>query len=249
MNHQLKFICIFLGLLSCMSAPLQAASSSISGMIEAGRRGKGYVINTPKYDRKAKVFFLCYLGYNVKDRLDEVTAPLIPAHEEIERCGAALVLYLDFPPDQNGNEGKSGKNKKKGKSRGSAAGGSIPCPVVNIYHAKAREALFQKDARGKEYSYGTYDLRAVNASGKPLAYFKYANGAITMMDAQTGNMKEIGTGSYSGSEWVGPAVLASYKELLEQVSPADDSDEETREESAPSKKTKKKSAQKRKNGV
>ena len=249
MNHQLKFICIFLGLLSCMSAPLQAASSSISGMIEAGRRGKGYVINTPKYDRKAKVFFLCYLGYNVKDRLDEVTAPLIPAFDEIARSGAELILYLDFPPEQEDNTGKSAKNKKKGKSRDAATSGKLSCPIVNIYHAKAREALFQKDARGKEYSYGTYDLRAVNASGKPLAYFKYANGAITMMDAQTGNMKEIGTGSYSGNEWVGPAVLASYKELLEQVSPADDSDEETREESAPAKKTKKKSAQKRKNGV
>ena len=249
MYQYLKFCCIFLGLLTCLSVPLQAASPSVSGMIEAGRRGKGYVINTPKYDRKAKVFFLCYLGYNVKDRLGEVCAPLIPTHKEIERSGAALVLYLDFPPEQNGNEGKSGKNKKKGKSRGSAASGSIPCPVVNIYHAKAREALFQKDARGKEYSYGTYDLRAVNASGKPLAYFKYANDAITMMDAQTGNMKEIGTGSYSGNEWVGPAVLASYKELLEQVSPADASDEETREESKPVKKSKKKPKQKRKNGI
>ncbi len=240
-----KLLCILLGLLTCLSIPLQAAAPSVSGLIEAGRRGKGYVVNTPKYNRKAKVFYLCYLGYNVKDRLEEISTPLIPMHEEIESSGAELILYLDFPPEQNGNDSKSGKNKKKGKSRGVSGSGSLKCPIVNIFHAKARETLFQKDARGKEYSYGTYDLRAVNAAGRPLAYFKYTNGAMTMIDAQTGELKEIGTGSYTGNEWVGPAILASYKDLLEQVSPSDASDEATREESESPKKSKKKSGKKR----
>lgn len=244
-----KLFCLDVWLLACLSMPLQAAAPSVSGLIEAGRCGKGYVVNTPKYDRKAKVFFLCYLGYNVMDRLDEVTSPLIPTHEEMERSGAELILYLDFPPEQNGNNAKSGKNKKKGKPRGAAGGRGIKCPIVNIFHAKARETLFQKDARGKEYSYGTYDLRAVNAAGKALAYFQYANGAISMIDAQTGEMKEIGTGSYTGNEWIGPAILASYKDLLEQVSPSDSPDEETREESESPKKPKKKPAKKRKAGI
>lgn len=243
-----KLLCIFLGLLTCLSAPLQAAAPSVSGLIEAGRRGKGYVINTPKYDRKAKVFYLCYLGYNVKDRLEEVSAPLIPTHEKINHSSAALILYLDFPPEQNDNGASAEKNKKKGKSR-STGNGSIPCPIVNIYHAKARETLFQKDARGKEYSYGTYDLRAVNAAGKPLAYFSYTKDTITMLDAQSGERKEIGTGSYSGNEWIAPAILASYKDLLKQVSPSNSSDEATQVETEAPKKKKKKSGKKRKDGI
>lgn len=244
MNHYPGIFGIISVFLVCLSAPLQAAvpaRGAVAGLIEAGRRGKGYVINTPKYDRKAKVFFLYFLGYNVKDRLDEVTHPLIPTYKEIERSGAELILYLDFPPEQNDNAGKS--RIKKGKKRDDAGSGSLKCPIVNIYHAKAREVLFQKDARGKEYSYGTYELRAVNAAGKPLAYFKCEHGSIVMLDAQTGDRKEIGTGSYTGSDWVGPAILSAYRELIENVSPPDSSADDARQESEPSKK---KSEKKRK---
>jgi hypothetical protein len=138
---------------------------------------------------------------------------------------------------------------KKGKPRRNATAEkrslSIKCPVINVYHSEAREALFKKDARGKEQSYGTYDLRATDAKGTPLAYFSYENGEIMMRDAATGEKKSIGSGSYSGNAWVGPAILASYRELVAKVSP----ETKTSEASAggePEKKPGKKSGKKRK---
>ena len=207
------FLCLFLCAAAWLTPALQAAvpaRGSIASLIEAGRRGKGVVLNSPKYDKKAKVFFLCYLGYNVKDRLEAAAEPLVPVHDEIYQSGAELVLYLDFPPEQKDDK------KKKPRGKRGAAGGSqvINCPIVNVFDSKTRDVLFKKDARGKEHSYGTYELRAVDAKGNPLAYFNLDKGSIAMRDARTGEKKILGSESYSGSEWVGPAILASYKELV-----------------------------------
>ena len=114
-----------------------------------------------------------------------------------------------------------------------------------MYHSEAREALFKKDARGKEQSYGTYDLRATDAMGIPLAYFSYENGEIMMRDAETGEKKSIGSGSYSGNAWVGPAILDSYRELVAKVSPETKASEASAGGEAETK-TGKKSGKKRK---
>lgn len=42
-----------------------------------------------------------------------------------------------------------------------------------------------------------------------MTYSKWANGAITMIDAQTGELKEIGTGSYNVTKWVVPTMMTS----------------------------------------
>ena len=110
--------------------------------------------------------------------------------------------------------------------------------------------LFKKDARGKEQSYGTYELRATDANGVPLGYFSYENGEMVMRDAETGEKKTIGKGSYTGNAWVGPAILASYEELVARVSPEKVAAEssEAGEDTVPKskKKSKKKSSRKRK---
>lgn len=231
MKNFLKHACIILGYACWLPLSLQAAS--LSSFIDAGRRGKDFLLNSPKYDKKAKVFFLCYLGYNVRDNLEAAVSPMVPVCDELHRSGAELILYLDSPPGQK-------ENKKSPRGRKGAS--LIKCPIVNVFDAKTRDALFKKDARGKEYSYGTYELRAVDAQGEPLAYFNLDNGSIAMRDARTGEKKTIGTGCYSGNEWVGPAILASYKDLVAEFSQADAASE-------PEKKSKTKPGQRRKSSA
>lgn len=246
-----------MGLVSCLSLTPQALaekSDSIADFIKSNRRGTGSVVNTPKYDQNAKVFFLIYLGYNThqQDKLESVTKPLVPVHKKLAGSGAELVMYLDFPPEQKGSAAKNKKDKARRNTNTEKRTLSIKCPVINVYHKEAREALFKKDARGKEQSYGTYDLRATDAKGIPLAYFSYENGEITMRDAETGDKKSVGTGSYNGNEWIGPAILASYQELVEKVSPQKASTEtltdksDNGEKAQPAKKEKKKSTKKKK---
>ena len=254
----LKQCSMLLGLAACLSTAPQvyaAKASSIAGFIKSNRREAEIVVNTPTYDSKAKVFFLFYLGYNAHqgDKLESLSKPLIPVCKKLTGSGAELVMYLDFPPEQkNGATGN-----KKGKARRNAASEkralTIKCPVINVFHSEARAALFKKDARGKEQSYGTYDLRATNAKGIPLAYFSYEKGEIMMRDATTGEKNAIGKGSYHGNEWVGPAILASYQELVEKAAPTKKSTEHgatqaENGEDAPAKiKSNKKSDKKRKN--
>lgn len=251
MFHILKRSCALLGLVSCLAVAPQAQAAetdSIADFIKANHKSAGIVVNTPKYDKNANVFFLFYLGYDThqQDKLESITKPLIPVYKKITGSGAELVMYLDFPPEQNANSDKT----KKGKSRSNKAGKrslAIKCPVINVYHSEARDALFKKDVRGKKQSYGTYDLRATDAKGIPLAYFSYENGEISMRDAATGEKKSVANGSYNGNEWVGPAILASYEELVAKVSPETQPTESADEaEAQPAKKKKKKSKKKRK---
>lgn len=258
MSHFLKQCSILLGSVICFTSVPQAYAAkadSIASFIKSSRRASGVVVNTPKYDQNAKVFFLFYLGYNAHqgDKLESLSKPLIPVCKQLTGSGAELVLYLDFPPEQK--IGATGN--KKGKARRHATTEkralTIKCPVINVYHGEARDALFKKDARGKEQSYGTYDLRATNAKGIPLAYFSYEKGEIMMRDATTGEKNAIGKGNYNGNEWVGPAILASYQELVEKAAPTKKSTEHDVSqaedgEDAPAKiKGKKKSDKKRKN--
>lgn len=247
---------LLLGIVSCLSLVPQAQAArtdTIANFIKSSRGSAGAVVNSPKYDQKAKVFFLFYLGYNAHqgDKLESVTSPLIPVCKKLTGSGAELVMYLDFPPEQKGDSGN-----KKGKVRRSAGADkrslSVKCPVINVFHSEAREALFKKDARGKEQSYGTYDLRATDAKGIPLAYFSYENGEMMMRDAETGEKSSIGKGSYNGNEWVGPAILATYQELVAKVSPEKATEEAQTDESGDGekptarKKARKKSDKKRK---
>lgn len=235
MNNILKLTCVILGFATWLPLSLQAAS--LSSFLDSSRRSKDVLLNAPKYDKKARVFFLCYLGYNVKDKLEEAVSPMVPVYDEIARSGAELILYLDSPPDQ--------KESKKDKARGKKNAQLIKCPIVNVFNSKTRDALFKKDARGKEHSYGTYELRAVDADGSPLAYFSLDNGSIAMRNARTGDKKTLGNGSHSGNEWVGPAILASYKDLVAGLSSADAAPEADKADSEPKKKAKKKSGKKR----
>lgn len=254
----LKQCSMLLGLAACLSTAPQvyaAKASSIAGFIKSNRRESEIVVNTPQYDQKAKVFFLFYLGYNAHqgDKLESLSKPLIPVCKKLNGSGAELVMYLDFPPEQK--IGATGN--KKGKARRNAASEkralSVKCPVINVFHSEARAALFKKDARGKEQSYGTYDLRATDAKGIPLAYFSYEKGEIMMRNATTGEKTSIGKGSYNGNEWVGPAILATYQDLVAKTTPAKKSTEHDASqaedgEDAPAKiKGEKKSDKKRKN--
>ena len=255
MFHSLKQCCILMGLVCCFSWLPQAHAAkadSIAAFIKANRNDAGVVVNSPQYDQKAKVFFLIYLGYNAHqgDKLDSISKPFVPVCRTLTGSGAELVMYLDFPPEQK----DAAAAGKKGKARRGASAErrtlAVKCPVVNVFHKEARDALFKKDARGKEQSYGTYDLRATDASGVPLGYFSYENGEIMMRDAGTGEKKSIGKGSYTGNAWVGPAILASYEELVARVSPEKGAAEssEAGEDAEPKakKKSGKKSSRKRK---
>lgn len=236
MSHFLKQCSILLGSVICFTSVPQAYAAkadSIASFIKSSRRASGVVVNTPKYDQNAKVFFLFYLGYNAhqQDKLETITKALIPVHKKLAGSGAELVMYLDFPPEQK----NGAADNKKGKARRNAATEkrslSVKCPVINVFHSEAREALFKKDARGKEQSYGTYDLRATDAKGIPLAYFSYEKGEMMMRDAATGEKKSIGKGSYTGNEWVGPAILTTYHELVDKISPAKDAAEKQNSDS------------------
>ena len=251
----LKRCCLVLGMVSCFACLPQAQAAkadSIADFIKANRNDAGVVVNSPKYDQKAKVFFLFYLGYNAHqgDKMDSNSKPLVPVCKKLTGSGAELVMYLDFPPEQK----DAAAAGKKGKARRGASAErrtlAVKCPVVNIFHKEARDVLFKKDARGKEQSYGTYELRATDANGVPLGYFSYENGEMVMRDAETGEKKTIGKGSYTGNAWVGPAILASYEELVARVSPEKVAAEssEAGEDTVPKskKKSKKKSSRKRK---
>lgn len=228
----LKQCSILLGLVSCLAIAPQAYAAkpdTIADFIRRNQRGGDVVVNAPKYDQNAKVFFLFYMGYNVhkQNMLESISKPLIPVYKKMAGSGAELVMYLDFPVNQSAK----GANKKKGKVRRNTTTEKrilpIKCPVINVYHSEAREALFKADGRGKEQSYGTYDLRATDAKGIPLAYFSYEKGEIMMRNAQSGKKKSIGTGKYIGNEWVGPAILASYPELVASVKLKEEVEETT----------------------
>lgn len=240
MNNILKSVCILLSCVAWLPVSLHAAvpaRGSLSSFIDSSRRSKDVLLNSPRYDKKARVFFLCYLGYNVKDDLEAAVSPFVPVYDEIYQSGAELILYLDSPPEQLDNK----KMKSRGKKGGAGSLQVIKCPIVNVFQSKTRDVLFRKDARGKEYSYGTYELRAVDAKGNPLAYFNLDKGTVAMRDARTGDKKTIGTGSYCGNDWIGPAILASYKELLAAPSQAGTGEEEA----VPEKKVKKKSGKRK----
>ena len=224
MFHFLKRSCLMLGAVSSLSLALQAQAArtdSIANFIKSSRGSSGIVVNSPRYDQKAKVFFLFYLGYNAHqgDKLESITRPMIPVCKKLTGSGAELVMYLDFPPEQKGDSVNNKKDKMRRNATSEKRSLSIKCPVINVFHSEAREALFKKDARGKEQSYGTYDLRATDAKGIPLAYFSYEKGEMMMRDAETGEKTSIGKGSYNGNEWVGPAILATYQELVAKVAP------------------------------
>ncbi len=230
-----KLSCIILGL-ACLLPNRLCAATTIPTFIDSNRRNKEIVVNEARYDKKAKLFFLAYLGYNTHqgDKLEAATRPLIPAWKKIRGKGADIILYLDFPPEQ--------KNKK-GKSRNNTPALEIKCPIINIYPSQVRDILFQKDARGKDYSYGTYELRAVDTKGSPIAYFSQEQDGIVMRDAGTGDKVILCSGGYKGNEWMGPAILAAHEKLAQTAG----SEEGSKEASGNQKKPKKKSGRKRKN--
>lgn len=226
----LILVCFYTGI--AQAAHHKGTAGSIANFIEANRRNREVVLNNPKYDKYAKVFYVyrCSSAYSMKS-LKQYTEALIPAQRKIFNKGADLIILLDIEYDR-----KDAKDQYFDAYKG-AKQLSIKSPILNEDNKKVRNEIHKNSS----YRYNT--LKAIDANGEILATFSCFDDEITQRDVNTNKEKVLVEGKFEYSEWPAEAILRSYKDLVAQVSPVEDTpatDEATEqaEKKASKKKTK-----------
>jgi hypothetical protein len=212
-----QFQTILLLILVCLYASIAQAAhhkgtaGSIANFIEANRRNREVVLNNPKYDKYAKVFYVyrCNSAYSMRS-LKKYTEVLNPAQRKIFNKGADLIILLDIEYDR-----KDAKDQYFDAYKG-AKQLSIKSPILNEDNKKVRNEI-HKDS---SYRYNT--LKAIDANGEVLATFSCYDDEITQRDVKTRKEKVLAEGKFEYTEWPVEAILRSYKDLVAQVSPEED---------------------------
>lgn len=220
-------------------APLPA----VPAYIEENKRNREVVFNNAKYDRNAKVYYLYNVNYiSYSYDLDHYTNFLAPVSRKIYRKGADLIVHISLS-DSEIEELR--KYHDYGNIERQAKSCRVKSPIVNSFKAVTRRTLFKR-SDGTTYSYAPSGLRAIDADGKPLAYFTQRGDTIVMYDYKTNSEKVIIESKFSESTWEAEAILATYKELIAQVEgetaasqPADDEAKDEEEPDKPRKKEEK----------
>ena len=191
-----------------LAAPHKETAGSVASFIEANRRNREVVLNNPKFDKYAKVFYVyrCHSAYSMRN-LKKYTESLAPTQRKIFNKGADLIILLDIDYDR-----KEAKDQYFDAYKG-AKQLSIKSPILNEDNKKVR-AEIHKDAACR-YS----ELKAIDANGVVLATFSYYDDEIVQRDPKTRKRKVLIEGKFEYNEWPSEAILRSYKELIAQVSP------------------------------
>lgn len=191
-----------------LAAPHKEAAGSVASFIEANRRNREVVLNNPKFDKYAKVFYVyrCSSSYSMRS-LKKYTESLTPAQRKIFNKGADLIILLDIDYER-----KEAKEQYFDAYKG-AKQLSIKSPMLNEDNKKVR-AEIHKDAN---YRYST--LKAIDANGVVLATFSYYDDEIVQQNPKTLKRKVLVEGKFEYAEWPAEAILRSYKDLIAQVSP------------------------------
>ena len=210
----------------------KGSAGSIANFIEANRRNREVVLNNPKYDKYAKVFYVyrCSYSYSMRS-LKKYTESLNPAQRKIFNKGADLIILLDIEYER-----KEAKDQYFDAYKG-VKQLSIKSPILNEDNKKVRNEI-HKDS---SYRYNT--LKAIDANGEVLATFSCYDDQITQRDTKTQKEKILVEGKFAYTEWPAEAILRSYKDLVAQVTPVEDTTTtadatEQAEEKAAKKKTK-----------
>ena len=192
-----------------LAAPHKETAGSVASFIEANRRNREVVLNNPKFDKYAKVFYVyrCHSAYSMRN-LKKYTESLAPTQRKIFNKGADLIILLDIDYDR-----KEAKDQYFDAYKG-AKQLSIKSPILNEDNKKVR-AEIHKDAACR-YS----ELKAIDANGVVLATFSYYDDEIVQRDPKTRKRKVLIEGKFEYNEWPSEAILRSYKELIAQVSPS-----------------------------
>ena len=226
--------------------PAEAAPEKreIPAFIDANRRNKDYIFNNGKYDPNAKVFFLCYIHDQYsKDALEEATRYLVPVYKKIFGRGADLIIMFTYSDRDKEQYEKYKRNSYRINLPAECRHLPLRCPIVNVFHKDVRKALIKPTPSGTTYSESYPYLRAVNADGKPIAFFYQSNDTIYMNDGNYRNKRELQATGFDTEEWMGAAILASFKELVDKVT-KEEAPAETEAQPEAEKKQKKKSGKK-----
>lgn len=223
------------------------AKREIPAFIDANRRNKDFFFNSAKYDPEAKVYYLCYIHtpYS-KSAFDEATRYLIPVYKKIFNRSAELILMFKYSDSDQEEYERYKRNSFRINLPAECKHLSLRCPIVNVFHNEVRKALLKAGA-SSHYSSPSYpNLRAVNADGTPLAYFYLEDDSIAMRDANLKTKRYIKESGFNTEEWMGTAILTSYKELVAKVE-AEEAPAEAKAETEPKveKKSKKKESKKK----
>lgn len=205
----LILVCLYASI--AQAAPHKGTAGSIANFIEANRRNREVVLNNPKYDKYAKVFYVyrCHSSYSMKS-LKKYTEFLNPAQRKIFNKGADLIILLDI-----NYERKEAKDQYFDAYKG-AKQLSIKSPILNEDNKKVRNEIH------KDSTYRYYDLKAIDANGEVLATFSCYDDEIRQRDAKTRKERVIAEGKFEYTEWPVEAILRTYKDLVAQVSPVED---------------------------
>ena len=216
---QFIIICI-LSICSWLSVSKAATPEKreIPAFIDANRRNKDYIFNTGKYDPNAKVFFLCYIHDQYsKSALEEATRYLVPVYKKIFGRGADLIIMFTYSDRDKEEYERYKRNSYRINLPAECRHLPLRCPIVNVFHKDVRKALIKPTPSGTTYNESYPYLRAVNADGKPIAFFHQSNDTIYIHDGNYRNKRELQVTEFDTEEWMGAAILASFKDLVDKV--------------------------------
>lgn len=246
-------------LLFCCSGlihPAQAAPDkrAIPTFIDENRRNHDIIMNSAKYDPKAKVYFIYHTSTSRTEKgFEENTRFLIPAYKKIHHRGAELIICIRYTDEDAEDYKKYKKYDYLTDIPQECRSFALKCPIVNSFNNKVRSALFKADKHGRGNYVSYPSLRAVDADGIPVAFFYPDNDSIAIYDCETRQRRVLVQSGFPTDEWPAHAILASFQDLVNKASqkeaPAEAAESQgtADEEAERPKKKKRKSTPARKN--
>lgn len=223
-----KLLSIFLLALASLcienthAAPAKGSAGTIADFIEANRRNREVVLNNPKYDKNAKVYYLYRLYYHgyKSSHFKAYTEFLTQAQRRIFNKGADLIVLLNVDEDKRESKERARNSYYHFDIYKEAKQSSLKSPMLNSNNKKVRKELYKESDSG--YTYQSSTLIATDADGKTLATFSYYDKELKMTDVSTRKSKILAEGKFEARDWVVEAIIRSYKELVAQATPPEE---------------------------
>ena len=226
MKSFLHLLCLLLT--SSILLPMEAYAAKykrtdlreLPAFIEANKRKRDVIFNSPKYDKNAKVFYIYHVSRSYSSKyFEKDTDFLAEAYKKIFRKGAELIIHVEYS-DEDAERTERYKKMKYYDATDIpklARQSSLKCPFLNSHKMAVRQILFQTKRNKSAISYSNSELRAANPDGEPIAFFSQVGDSIVMTDGDRNNRKILIQGGFSSATWQADVILASYKQLIALV--------------------------------